>query len=306
MQLSHNILLKTSFLICVCAGIGACDNGMKTSVPDFSVQCISTDISAGDSVTFCLEGNPDFLAFYSGEIYSDYEFRHSRTIEPGWEYNLSFESTLEKGIDSGNLSLLISTDFNGDYTDPKSAVWTDITSRFTWANSSAATASTSQSLSEFVTDKPAYIAFKYITDGSYNRPPQWIISSLKLDNTLPSGEIVSRYEINNCGFRTIEMSTADDIISKTVISDTRLSIEGPEVAYPSEHWIISRPLELKSAWETGGDKAIAIKGFAETLPSTWKHAYNKAGVYKAVFVASNQTLSSCNELVKSITIVVNE
>lgn len=280
----------------------ACDADLKVSVPEFRVTCLQTEISPGDTVCFVLNGNPQYVSFWSGEKYSDWSFREDRILTPGWESELLFSSELTNGIDKGNLCVLASNDFDGNYSELDDKDWVNITGRFTIADSPDKVSSSIQSLIDFVSDEPLYLAFRYKSAAEYGVAPRWVISDLAVRNHLATGELVTMYDIHNSGFRLVE--TEGD--SKAVVSDTQLILQGPDIVAESEHWIVSGPMYLKKSWSIGGDRPVAIKGFAEQLPGEYKYVYGSPGIYNAVFVASNQTISSCGETVKSVRIVVNE
>src|SRR5690606_11819649 len=113
--------------------LAACKPEISIVAPDFDVTVDATSFAVGEEVTFELQGNPGILSFYSGELFHDYQFRTGRTIEPG-TLLFSFDSSVQYGAQSDQLSVLASTDFNGDYSDilhVQEATWTDITERFT-------------------------------------------------------------------------------------------------------------------------------------------------------------------------------
>src|SRR5690606_35801874 len=80
---------------------------------------------------------------------------------------LEFSTDVSGGTQEDQLSLLASTDFNGNYDDlqsVKSATWVDITDRFKIIDSTGFVSSTAQDISDLVQNGgPIYFAFKYET-----------------------------------------------------------------------------------------------------------------------------------------------
>src|SRR5690606_37853718 len=116
----------------------------------------------------------DIVSFYSGEAQHDYTHRDGKIIDiSGYGASVSFRNAVTPGIPPGTqenqLSILISTDFKGDYSnlsEVKKSNWIDITDNFELSNSSNFINSGKFNISDFTASKsPFYIAFKYI-----NRP----------------------------------------------------------------------------------------------------------------------------------------
>lgn len=98
---------------------------------------------------------------------------------------LSFNTSVQYGSQSNNLSVLISSDFNGDYSleSIKSATWEDITKKIKLAADKIPTESGEIDLSKnLVTGKPLYIAFKYSGQASA-KPSQrgWGVSNVTIN-----------------------------------------------------------------------------------------------------------------------------
>lgn len=136
--------------------------------PDFEVTTTAATYKVGQEVVFKFTGEADMISFYSGQVYNDYNFREGRVMQFNPEgANLSFTSSVQGGTQANQLTVLASSNFNGNYSSlasVKAATWTDITSRFTLGTTATFLASTSKSISDLlVTGKPIYIAFRYVT-----------------------------------------------------------------------------------------------------------------------------------------------
>jgi len=73
----------------------------------------------------------------------------------------------------------------------------------------------------------------------------------------------------------------------------------------SEHWIVSKAINSATV-NLGPDWSAAIKGLSNPLMLDYTYKYNKAGTYKAVFVASNNSIDDVKTVVKEITFTITE
>ena len=300
----------------------ACDNGLKSGDIEFSVSTSSTTVCPGDSVIFNFDGNPDYIVYWSGEPLSDYEYRKGRSIDAGLQYNLTFSSKIMKGVQHGQISILVSNDFNGNYDDYENIIrtsWTDITSKLKWASNADVVSSGKLSLNDYLLeDKSLYIAFRYKTlpQAEYGVASNWVVSDFKVTNvTDKAGEVVL-YDLTKAGFRVVDPFMRTDASGNCTVSSSQLSFMGPfgtedstgQLVYPlgdSEQWIISAPLRSVETIDHGPDRPKAIKGFTQKRISTFTYAYNEPGIYKAVFVASRQTIEDKSEVVRTLEITVS-
>lgn len=99
-------------------GITACDPEMELSgnVEDFTVTLLTPKIKAGEQAVFEFTGDPDLISMFTGELYSEYDCKDHRILESG-DYNLSFSTATKYGAQENHFSILISSDFNGDYSN---------------------------------------------------------------------------------------------------------------------------------------------------------------------------------------------
>ena len=298
-------------------GIASCDHTLDCPTVTFDAVLLSEDIHAGDSVIFSTSGHADYLTFWSGEQGSDYDFRYGRTLVPDWEYYLSFTTKIVKGVQTGQLSLLVSDSFDGDYSDYDNIIhteWTDITGRFSWAVSGDAVSSSSQSITEFVTeDTPVWFAFRYRTrpQSEFGQASNWLISEWNITNISEEMGPVTMYDNSNSGFRVIDPFARTPVASSATVSSSQIAVAGYDPASTSEDvetdlWVISRPLRLTDAIEMGPDTPLSVKNFSKQDVSGFGYVYENPGIYEAVFVASNQTIRDKKEVVRTIRITVNE
>jgi hypothetical protein len=72
----------------------------------------------------------------------------------------------------------------------------------------------------------------------------------------------------------------------------------------SENWAVSAPISVGKV-DLGRDWAIPVtSGIYLTQPDVFNYTYKKPGTYKAVFVASNNTIDESKQVVKEMTITI--
>src|SRR5690606_22255997 len=147
--------------------LSACQKDVLEEL-DINVTTPAQVYSVDDSVEFFIEGDADMITFYSGENGSEYRYKDRTEIEGG-NIELNMEPMVLYGIQEKNLSLMMSTNFNGDYSKGgiEQAVWIDISDRFTWSTSAAGGVGT-RVISDYASvqdllesQKPLYFALKY-------------------------------------------------------------------------------------------------------------------------------------------------
>ncbi len=231
----------------------SCSKDIVTNLesPTFDVTVKNTTVKAGQPITFYFSGDAHTISFYSGETLKDYDFRNGRIIDvTGAGATMEFTSSLQ--IQTGavwqtnQVSILASTDFNGDYSSldkVKAATWTDITSRFTLSPGTSATftASGTQDISDLtVAGKPIYIAFKYVTNAQSltNLARQWYLQTfaIKSKATLPNTAGTTPIALTladqiHAGFTLVDNSPTTNRAQSSVTS-TRVTLWGPEYRYP--------------------------------------------------------------------------
>lgn len=108
--------------------LSSCENRME--MPEFDVWTDSDTYAVGEEITFHFSGDPQNIAFWSGELGHIYANR-DRTSEQGAIQTVEFTSLTGEGAQNDNLSFLVSTDFNGTYdaANLAKATWTNITDR---------------------------------------------------------------------------------------------------------------------------------------------------------------------------------
>lgn len=113
--------------------------------------------------------------------------------KPG-KNNLSFSTQVMFGAQKNNLAIVVSTDFNGDYTMEgiNKATWTDVTKMFELADTKEWKKSGEADISALIASgKPFYVGLKYIGNKSSVGPTQkmWGINEMYFnEKELPSAD----------------------------------------------------------------------------------------------------------------------
>ncbi|MCF3108748.1 DUF5017 domain-containing protein [Niabella sp. CC-SYL272] len=218
----------------------------EVAVPDFDVTTTELTVKAGTPAVFKFSGAAAMVSFYPGEIYKDYQYKDGRIVDvAGKGLTLSFSNGVAAGNPAGTqanqFSILLSTDFSGNYADlasVKAATWVNITDSFALANSAAMVATRTVDLSRYVVaGKPVYFALRYI-----NRPQvangyarQWIIENflLKSIGAVVNGTVVTIADQALAGFRIVDENPVN-AKARSTITNTRVTLYGPIYKNPTD------------------------------------------------------------------------
>ena len=223
--------------------MASCNTDIVTNLatPAFDVTTQTSTFKAGQPITFLFTGTAHTISFYSGQTLKDYDFKDGRVVDvTGSGATMQFTSSLQVGTQTNQLTILASTDFNGDYSSVdkvKAATWTDITSRFALGTTATFLASGTKDISDLiVAGKPIYIAFKYVTNSQATNglARQWYIQTfaIKSKATLPNTASTTPIALTladqiHAGFTIVDNSpTTNPAVSS--VTSTRVTLRGPE------------------------------------------------------------------------------
>lgn len=71
----------------------------------------------------------------------------------------------------------------------------------------------------------------------------------------------------------------------------------------SENWAVSKAIYTDKV-DLGPDWSTSLKGISNTKLDVYRYTYTKAGTYKAVFIASNNSIDDVKQVVKEITFTI--
>lgn len=298
-----NLILLIGVLIIV-----SCKEEIEIATPEFEVSTKLQAYKAGEEITFDFQGNPDFISFYSGELGKDYTFKSGRVIEKGI-VKLSFRTNVQYGVQANMFSVMVSSDFNGNYSDLSNvhaATWTDITNRFVLATTTTFTNSGEVDISDLVEDgKPLYIGFRYTQRDQdlFGNVRTWRVQAYNLTTETSLGNMVLG-DMLISGFRIIDQDPDGPIKSRSTVTTATLTLNAATTTtenrnMDSENWIISAPVNAGSM-NLGPDRPVAIKGSTSGNTTEYKYIYETPGTYKAFFTASNNNIYGAKEVVREI------
>lgn len=219
----------------------SCEKEIKVeSAPDFQVSLDKSTYKAGEEVLFNVSGFAEIISFYSGEVGNDYEFKDGRVVDVSSKGAvLSFRNAVKDGSQEDQLSVLISTDFDGDTSSlqsVKSANWIDITDSFDLAESGDFIGSGDFDISQFTETNPVYIAFKYVTEPQMANGDArlWLIENfiIRTRDTIYDNQLTVLSQ-NEAGFYVIDEDKENNP-SRTSATSSRLSIQGNTYADPDD------------------------------------------------------------------------
>ncbi|MBK0381937.1 DUF5017 domain-containing protein [Pedobacter sp. SD-b] len=295
--------IKYLTLIISIPAIMSC-NKIDSTTPDFSVSVNKNDFNFGDTVRFTLSGAPTNIVFYSGEVGNNYDTRNKFTADGG-KPEMTFTSTLAAASGSStssNLSLLVSNNFNGNYTkaDISAATWIDITSSITIPGANQKVVLTPYTEQ----GKPLYVAFRFKTVNPALVQRLLTISNFSFKTVYDDQIFENAKYVYDAGFGAFDFAGE---VGKWVIpitSNVNDSFTHPLVdanAPADEDWAISKPFETNRINPSTG---VAIKNISNPLITNYNYVFSKAGTYKVVFVGSNSTNKDYKEVLKEFTITV--
>jgi hypothetical protein len=213
----------------------SCSEVIDIDTPVFDVTTEATTYTVGQPVKFLFTGgDAQIISFYSGEALKDYNYKDGRVVNvAGDSIRMSFQSSVQLGTQTNQVSVLASTNFNGDYSSlasVKAATWTDITSRFALGTSATFLASGTKDITDLIVPgKPIYIAYKYLTkpQATNGLVRTWYIQLFTLACKTKLNETVSLALTDqpNAGFRIVD-ENKENAPALSLITSTRVTLVG--------------------------------------------------------------------------------
>jgi hypothetical protein len=308
---------KTIFTLSVLGlSLAACSENEIQAPDDFAVSASKLKYKLSDSVQFKISGVPDNITFYSGEPGKEYDKRDLFSSDEG-TLTLQFNSQTRAGATlPRNISVLVSTDFNGEYNEQsvKAAKWTDITSRAVLPANTASNADVMSgeiNLDDLkVKDKPMYFAFRYVSENAAGTAQRyWNMGRMFLINKVPgNGDFEITSTIEKGMFQVVEFEGADNkwtINTGTATSHRLIHTANAINTEPDDDWIISRGFQV---FQTLGNKknAVNVKSISGGTPETFSWLYSAPGTYKATFIALNANRDIQKEIVKEVWVTIEQ
>lgn len=308
---------KTIFVLSVLGlFLAACTEKEIQAPNDFEVSVAKATYKLSDSVQFNLSGVPDNITFYSGEPGNEYDKRNFFSSDEG-TLTLQFNSQTRAGATlPRNIAVLISTDFNGEYTEQavKAAKWTDITSRAVLPANTASNADVASgeiNLDDLkVKGRPMYLAFRYVSENATATAQRyWNMGRMFLINKVPgNGDFEITSTIEKGLFQVVEFQGADNkwtVNTGTATSHRLIHTANAINTQPDDDWVISRGFQVFQS--LGHIKnAVNVKSISGSAPKTFSWLYSTPGTYKATFIALNTNRDIQKEVIKEVWVTVEQ
>jgi hypothetical protein len=203
------------------------------AAPNFDVILQKSEYQVGEEVFFNFTGTATTISFYSGEITNDYDHREGRILDlTDYGATFSFSSGVTGGAQEDQISILASSDFNGNYdnlSNVKQATWKDISALFPLGISPTFLNTTPQDISgELVEGKPLYIGIRYLTKPQKvnGLARTWMFQDMQIASTAFINEsnpvIVNQTEL---AFQIVEQDK-EEAPSRSAVSGTRITLLG--------------------------------------------------------------------------------
>ncbi|WP_346316202.1 DUF5017 domain-containing protein [Chitinophaga sp. YIM B06452] len=310
--------MKKTILILSASGLllAACSEKEIQAPNDFAVSVEKVTYKLSDSVQFKLSGNPDNITFYSGEPGSEYDKRDLFSSDEG-TLTLQFNSQTRAGATlPRNIAVLISTDFNGEYTEQavKAAKWTDITGRAVLPANTASNAdvvSGEINLDDLkVKGRPMYLAFRYVSENAAGTAQRyWNMGRMLLINKVPGNlDFEIAPSIEKGLFQVVEFQGADNkwtINTGTAASHRLIHTANAINTEADDDWVISRGFQV---FQSFGHKknAVNVKSISGGTPGTFAWRYSAPGTHKATFIALNADRDVQKEVIKEVWVTIEQ
>jgi hypothetical protein len=307
MKKFNNYLL----LLLVILSTISCQKNEVDAPSKFEVSINSLSIKAGDTAKFTISGDAESILFYSGEQGNNYSLRDILNTEDG-KPEMSFNSAVNLGettIGNQNLSIMLSTDFNGKYNkeDILKATWTDITAKFILPTIAAtSTLSGSVDLSEYkVNGKSMYVAFKYVSiNPALFRQRLWSITNFNFQTKFNNQTFVNASSLYLAGFGSFDFAELTTTPWNSITSSTNITLTHAATLAGKEEendWAISRGFDIT---EVNRNSGTTIKGPVDLNINIYSYKYLMPGDYKVVFVGKNTNINGSKEIVKEFNLTV--
>lgn len=254
----------------------------------------------GEPVTFKLNGNPDNIVFYSGEIGHNYAYKERYRADG--DLLINFNSWVRFGDIYHNLKFLVSSDFNGIYDKEsvEAATWVDLSDKFRFSVKEDHTPSGEVNLKEYVgaeEDAKLFVAFRY-EDEEKAVQNNWIIRSIALDYVSNEGIRSNLATMPTMGWKVVDFE--NPAVTWNTTSTSQIQINGGANQPKNVDWIISQPFDVK---KTAPDRGVALKNVSTTMDE-YKYVYTKPGIYEVVFETTSDWYNGSDHAVTKLTVEV--
>ena len=280
-------------------GLAACMEDEAPSVK-LNVALDKQVYQVGEPVTFKLNGNPDNIVFYSGEVGHNYAYKERYHADGN--LLVKFNSWVRYGDIYHNLKFLVSSDFSGIYDkeNVEAATWIDLSDKFRFSVGDDQTPSGEVNLKEYVgaaEDARLFVAFRY-EDEEKARQNNWIIRSIALDCVSAEGVRSSLATMPTMGWKVVDFE--NPAVTWNVSSTSQILIDGGTNQPKNVDWVISQAFDVR---KTTPDTGVALKNISTTMDE-YQYVYTKPGTYEVVFETTSDWYNGSDHGLTRVTVEV--
>ena len=280
-------------------GLAACMEDEAPSVK-LNVALDKQVYQVGEPVTFKLNGNPDNIVFYSGEVGHNYAYKER--FHADGDLLVKFNSWVRYGDIYHNLKFLVSSDFSGIYDkeNVEAATWIDLSDKFRFSVGDDQTPSGEVNLKEYVgaaEDARLFVAFRY-EDEEKARQNNWIIRSIALDCVSAEGVRSSLATMPTMGWKVVDFE--NPAVTWNVSSTSQILIDGGTNQPKNVDWVISQAFDVRKITP---DTGVALKNISTTMDE-YQYVYTKPGTYEVVFETTSDWYNGSDHGLTRVTVEV--
>lgn len=280
-------------------GLVSCMEDEAPSV-ELNVALDKQVYQVGEPVTFKLNGTPDNIVFYSGEVGHNYAYKERYHADG--DLLVKFNSWVRYGDIYHNLKFLVSSDFSGIYDkeNVEAATWIDLSDKFRFSVGDDQTPSGEVNLKEYVgaeEDAKLFVAFRY-EDEQKARQNNWIIRSITLDCVSAEGVRSNLATMSTMGWKVVDFE--NPAVTWNVASTSQILIDGGANQPKNVDWVISQAFDVR---KTTPDTGVALKNISTTMDE-YKYVYTKPGIYEVVFETTSDWYNGNDHALTKLTVEV--
>lgn len=306
----------------------SCSKDLVVDEPDFNVSVTEANVKLGQPVVFNIQGNPDIITFYSGELGNDYAYVNRDSIVAFSQLNLAFQNQVRgQGgtaplCQANQFSVLVTSDL--DLNDVSSRVdslqriknanWIDLSDRFTWSPLTCLSSNPyiSSGVANIVNDitknKQSHIAFRYTNRPNNNtvgKSSIWRFQALTLTGVSPK-ESISLMTSATAGWKSIYEGTSDEwgTNAYAISTSNAVTMRGLlTVTNEYQQWCISKPFVITDT-NIGKNPGVGIKTYRDVSLGSYSFTYKAVGTYEVAFIGINANSKDKKEVIKKLKVVV--
>jgi len=306
------------FLSAILVTFTACDKLLEDPEMNITLDTNNT-YKTGEIIRFNIDGNPDYITFYSGESGYNYDDINRNEADPeGLTIYLEFDAKVERQTAQSlnTLKVLFSTEFpglSGNFDEDSLKIvqtnWTDKSEECNFSTDRNVTVPVKLNLTEFA-GKETCIAFRY--EGYIAGQPKWTLSDIRLTMQYEDGTEFSGMSPTDMGFLPIDLYNKNN---KPYLSSNdlgRWNTSTPSVSLIMTNtstgktdnldYAISQPIIFNKVTP---DKGISVKD-PRDRKEFFEYQFSAPGKYNVVFVGRNLNFDGEKKIIKKFEVEITE